>query len=503
MIFKAALLAAISLSLTAVQAKAQQDFHMLFVGDPQHPWTHPMLAGDDLIKESKRVNMNVIKSMNKHVRTLGTGKVKGLIINGDLTNFGKADELEGFNELYKEVSVPLYLGLGNHDYANNVDDCYRNHCAIRMVDFMRKHINELGFDQEADLQFFSYHWTGDITTGSLAYSWDIGNVHFVQLHNFPSYTKSWSGHGKIFQIRDAMVWLENDLAEARRSGKAIILNMHDAGEHWNDSGMPNITSRFKSMLDQYKVSAVFVGHLHSLLGESTTNAPASVYGTVPVFYSGSPSYQTYLSVEFSRQGQKMTVTPIDAKDGGVTVGQNIRTWRLKTDHAGGEWVQKGGTVNDGSYFGPLEDQYLHLEQLHCKSTEKATGFTFSKIGNRLAPILICGSGGREVKSTWGGSYSGPLEDQYADTRTLACPDDKAVRSFALIKRGNRVAPSIRCEGNDSWIRAQGEVHDTMYFGRLEDQYADTNTLRCPSGEHVNAIKFRKRGNRLAPAIFCK
>lgn len=33
----------------------------------------------------------------------------------------------------------VFMGLGNHDYDNNVDDCAGNNCANRMWDFMRDH----------------------------------------------------------------------------------------------------------------------------------------------------------------------------------------------------------------------------------------------------------------------------------------------------------------------------------------------------------------------------
>uniref|UniRef100_A0A915HZB0 Calcineurin-like phosphoesterase domain-containing protein n=1 Tax=Romanomermis culicivorax TaxID=13658 RepID=A0A915HZB0_ROMCU len=63
--------------------------------------------------------------------------IKAVIINGDLTAFGHHDELATFETLLEEarlkLGIPFYMGLGNHDYANNVDDCYDNNCAQRMV----------------------------------------------------------------------------------------------------------------------------------------------------------------------------------------------------------------------------------------------------------------------------------------------------------------------------------------------------------------------------------
>lgn len=79
-------------------------------------------------------------------------KPKALIINGDLTDFGHTRELIKFKvvanefrsrtkinfpEIFQEewMSLPLRLlvGLGNHDYENNIDDCTANRCANNML----------------------------------------------------------------------------------------------------------------------------------------------------------------------------------------------------------------------------------------------------------------------------------------------------------------------------------------------------------------------------------
>ena len=79
-------------------------------------------------------------------------KPKALIMNGDLTNYGHTYELTKFKvvsnefrlrkkinfpEIFQEewMSLPLKLlvGLGNHDYEINIDDCAGNRCANNML----------------------------------------------------------------------------------------------------------------------------------------------------------------------------------------------------------------------------------------------------------------------------------------------------------------------------------------------------------------------------------
>lgn len=57
-------------------------------------------------------------------------------MNGDLTDYGHPDEYQAYAEQFGRpftAGIRLYPGLGNHDYANNVDDCFLNHCADRML----------------------------------------------------------------------------------------------------------------------------------------------------------------------------------------------------------------------------------------------------------------------------------------------------------------------------------------------------------------------------------
>jgi cytolysin (calcineurin-like family phosphatase) len=316
-------------SQTSLGQTTNNNFSMLIGSDTQYPWTARTDAKDpteteaDKINGAKVANQYQVISMNS--LTQQVGNVKGMILNGDVTAFGHAKELEGYKSIWKNLSVPIYIGLGNHDYANNVNNCFQNNCAIRMVEYARDEIrkrNPLSFDyRESDSYKFPEMRTEGI--GSLAYSWDVGNIHFVQLNNYPMYQRTFEGYDagaakrKIMQIQSALDWLDEDLTKARNAGKAIILNYHDTNEHWADGYDANtaaqLKARFANMLQKYNVSAVFAGHYHRAHGR--TLVEPSTYGNVPVFYAGSVSQGLYLLAQFN--GNQMTIDKVSSAGGGV------------------------------------------------------------------------------------------------------------------------------------------------------------------------------------------
>ncbi len=315
------------------QPASSAGFYMIFASDPQWPWTaktdnSETQSQSDKEKEATTLNENHVACMNSLANSLGS--VKGVIINGDLTAFGHAGELEKFKSIYSKVKVPLYLGLGNHDYANNVDDCYENVCANNMVEYMIDHIKSKGavnadYKQSTAYQFPNIETT---ITGSLSYSWDIGNVHFIQLHNYPVYQRQWSNYvsvgaakRKTVKITTALNWLAADLAKARQAGKIIILNFHDTDEHWGDFAkqgeLATFSNQFKDILIRYNVAAVFAGHYHDKVGRHDYARRALPdYASTPVFYCGSASQSHFLLVNFN--GDKMTVEKISTLNGKVS-----------------------------------------------------------------------------------------------------------------------------------------------------------------------------------------
>ena len=320
--------------LEKLSYSAKPDFHMVFISDTQYPWTAKDDDGKPIGKEEKKKqstisNENHVKSINSLIPKVNN--LVGTILNGDITAYGHDWQLEEFERIWKGLKVKKYLGLGNHDYMNNVNNCYQNNCANRMVNYMKDHIKGLGFKADwKEKDYYEFPSLVKESDGSLAYSWNQGHVHFVQLQNFPLYTKSWSnylaGNAKryTYNIKNSLNWLDNDLAKARKTGKAIILNFHDSKEHWA-SGFTAIKAaelkqQFLDIINKYEVTAVFCGHFHKLVGKHGS------YGTIPIIYSGAASQSTYILANFTKD--KLIIDKVSSVNGGAT-RTNLGSYALK------------------------------------------------------------------------------------------------------------------------------------------------------------------------------
>ena len=290
-------------------------FGMIWSSDPQYPWYDgilpPGLTTEEQIKEnSRRQIWEQYESMNTLARARkdqsSPFEIKGMIANGDLTAFGHDWQLDAYRELFGILQVPYYPGLGNHDYQNNVDDSYNNNCASRMVDFMYAWLKSRAGSLRYDFTESSYYKFPELRTdytGSLAYSFNIGRVHFVQLQNFPSYQDDWNSwdagaaRRNFYFITSSFNWLRNDLAIARNRGDVIIVNLHDYHDNFVEPGV----TIFNNLMLQYGVSAVFAGHIHQSCGL------IHHIGDIPVFRSGSASFQDYLVSDIDPAQKTMLV----------------------------------------------------------------------------------------------------------------------------------------------------------------------------------------------------
>ena len=425
-------------------------FRMVFISDPQFPWTPQQddkisISEDDTKLLARKLNNNHVKSINKLVSS--EQNVKGVIINGDLTAFGHGWQLDEFEQIYKNVNTKMYMGLGNHDYANGVDDCWENNCANRMVKFMRDHVHRNGIGNFDFKESESYEFPEIVKKmeGSLAYSWDIGNVHFVQCQNFPTYERKWSsyvsGEAKRYSIhiKNSLAWLRNDLAQARRAGKIIILNYHDSDEHWRDvDGVAPAKQsaavktafgplkekqilEFQSILSKYKVAAVFVGHYHKSLGKG--NPGRFSYGNVPVFYCGSASQSKFLLVSFD--GNKMTVEKVSSHNG-KAVKTPGGTYTLYDKAEQVDIPRKPGKItffNEGGYVA----RYFLTYYVNGSKKEFATGNM--ALGNKKSYSIPGNAKSITVKGQGDAVFS--WTDIFSQTLSEA-PENKCYKTYATI-----------------------------------------------------------------------
>ncbi|MCL1077711.1 hypothetical protein D5R81_06860 [Parashewanella spongiae] len=290
-----------------------KDFYMAIDADPQYPWTcktHYEKCDDEIRAQlDNKIRVQSINDLNNKLK----GKLAGLITNGDLTAFGHDWQLEKYQEFYeRDLQVNNYPGLGNHDYSDNVNDCYENNCAERMIHYFIDKIQSIPVHSDFSIsgayyKFPSYRKDYD---GSFGYSWDIGNVHFVQLNYYPTYETEWSlwnfGHARrdYFYIRSSLNWLDQDLTNAEEQGKKTILNFHSLDFTKN--------SDFQHILEKHPVSAIFAGHYHVWNGYFKTITANN--RSIPVFQSAAAYKKRYLLVHF--QGDRFSLQSVWNNDDG-------------------------------------------------------------------------------------------------------------------------------------------------------------------------------------------
>jgi cytolysin (calcineurin-like family phosphatase) len=290
-------------SVTSAQAVTGTPKHMVFASDTQYPWTDKTDRGDfeaasEFDARSKWLVETQLASIADFRNQHGSLAQVPLMINGDITAFGHGWQRSFMKEMLNKHFKGDYLyGLGNHDYENNVDDCFTNSCAAgSIVEFKEHHEGRVdSFDLQITSGFLSKTYSG-----SLAYSKNIGEVHMVQLNNDPSYTTRIAHplNPTTFQINDALDWLETDLRLARVQGYAIIINMH---KPFGDKVSPEQNKRFLDMINKYQVTAIFAGHWHRDGGDAYWK------GSVPMFLSGSTSQQTYLTASFTDDRKQLQI----------------------------------------------------------------------------------------------------------------------------------------------------------------------------------------------------
>lgn len=310
------------------------DYFMVFASDPQFSWNHcsdpdsvdlcaqerSVFAGYSDEDLGRLYNARLTNAINTVKNYLGDYRFGGTVVNGDLTEFGdQGPDLGDYISYYEHgLNMNVYLGLGNHDYQNNVNDCYENGCASTMVWYLKDQaatLNPYSFDYYQSNTYYDFPNNRRDHSGSLGYSWEIGNIHFVQLNNFPSYSTSWNGWNyssarrDYFTINSALTWLRNDVSNAVSRGKKIILNMHDYGA---DAG----NSTFTSVLNDFPVTALFAGHWHERYGRYAETGPYSDGRKMPVFTSGSAHYGTFLVTRFVNGKMYVWVMSVDQFGGG-------------------------------------------------------------------------------------------------------------------------------------------------------------------------------------------
>ncbi len=312
----AIVIATVLVCITAIAApRGEHSVSLIIIGDTQYPRDQQGAIGrknKPRIKAIKQHHRSYVDRLNKHAATLKN--YQGLIINGDLTEFGGRHQLAAFDELYMQrIEGPIYLGLGNHDYSNNIGRSDLEGNPSRMTQYLIDHVTGHSKVDTFDHREITWHTHSDspkLTTGSLNYTWDIGQIRFVQLNNHPAFVHGWtkleseSAPHKSYAITPGLDWLQRVLIKAKQDNKYIVLNMHQPPSSWFKNDKQHAgpeRKRFFQLLRDYPVTVVFVAHRHQMLGLTDSKAPA------PLVFSGGPIFSTYTTAQFNLKAKSATV----------------------------------------------------------------------------------------------------------------------------------------------------------------------------------------------------
>jgi hypothetical protein len=308
---------------------AGEPFSLIVASDPQLWWNSIDDENDISDEQVEAQNRLHISAMNALIG--GEGLPEGfpaptaVVMNGDLTEYGRWAQWDAYYRLYEEVAAPIFDGLGNHEYENN-NSYVSNGCAVQLEDIEQWFAackagaevtlwgapacevyqsmgKELWGWCASDAMRRTRHWLRthreylrSVDEGSAAYSWELGDLHFVQLHNYPSYEVPKT------RICSAIPWLKQDLKDAFERGKRIVLNLHQP-----------ITRSMKQHLEgfEYNVVGIFYGHYHDRAGHTGSFRVGEV--DIPKFHAGSVQWNIFSLARFGPDS--LTVVAIDSNTG--------------------------------------------------------------------------------------------------------------------------------------------------------------------------------------------
>jgi hypothetical protein len=303
-----ALTLAIAIGALAGAPTASADIQtMIVTSDPQYPWTERTDGGGpesegDRERRSEALITEQYRSIVAY-RAARPGQDIPVFVNGDLTAYGHGYQRDVMARLLGILGDNVHLGLGNHDYQNNIRQpdgagCYNNGCARDSVGDLVTHVTnkpgKISFDFSVTPGVFT-----TVYEGSLAYATNtpgLDRVLSIQLNNYPAYEVTFESQEGIgtgrYEIGSSLPWLrhivDHQLAKPAhgdwkdRDHDFAIVHMH----------MPRgFEGDFANIVGTTDIAAIFAGHLHTRLGRDGD------IGGVPMYLSGSASQRTYLIVE--------------------------------------------------------------------------------------------------------------------------------------------------------------------------------------------------------------
>ncbi len=228
-----------------------------------------------------RTSQGLLQSVFSQV----TERADVLIIAGDLTDYGLADEARVLaRELTTTVKIPVVGVLGNHDYESGEHEMVRSiltDAGVHMLDGDAVELHGVGF---AGVKGFA----GGFGRGALGPWGEQAIKMFVQ------------------EALNEALKLESALARLKAKHRIAVL--HYAPIRETVEGEPVEihpwlgSSRLEEPLTRFEVSAVVHGHAHKGSPEGKTSGGIPVYNVaVPVLRAAYPEQPPYRIIEVPRE----------------------------------------------------------------------------------------------------------------------------------------------------------------------------------------------------------
>lgn len=227
-----------------------------------------------VLSDSESQQGTISPTYQNMIANINQSEAKFLLHLGDFTNKGLDTEYQEFTQFMDEnLNIPYYTAPGNHDILQNKENYQK---------------------------YFE----------KLYYSFDYENSHFIILDN---------SDNKYGFDDTQMLWLENDLKE--NQDKQIFIGMHRPidipyAESIDISDGATKTAKesyanFRKLLQDYKVTEIFAGHVHIYFSYRLENVPVIITGgagsepNLP-FWESMSSFTHYIMAKVRTDGSHTT-----------------------------------------------------------------------------------------------------------------------------------------------------------------------------------------------------
>jgi Icc-related predicted phosphoesterase len=369
----------IGTSLLTFQGDSQNYFHTAPVASAIYNKPVRFWAVGDMAKNTPQETA-VINAFEKHTDTL---PVNGFILLGDNAYpLGyDANYQDGFFNYYQKSitkHIVLWPCLGNHDYANDYN---------RRVDHLIPYLDIFSNPQNGEMG-------GIASNNERYYSYNIGNVHFINLDSYGLENVSGTYYGLADTAFSPQVqWLKYDLS--LNTLPWVIVSYHHPpycmGTHNSDAetDLGALRTNINPILEKYNVDLVLNGHCHTYQRsnmirnhfglESSFDSTLNLVQNSSGRYDGSPNSCLYIKNNVAR------------RDSGViyaVVGSGSAVPQLPMAQWPHNAMQYSNYLDNGSIYISVHGNELNAEWISTDTSQVVKDrFTILKNANKLKKVF--------------------------------------------------------------------------------------------------------------------